>query len=53
MESNDPTHVVAVDRMRNGIMIYFSDGKAGLYLYQALYSWLDKAERVDLELSLQ
>ncbi len=35
--------VIAVDRIRDGLVILFGNGKAGLYSAELLYSMLERA----------
>jgi hypothetical protein len=40
-------HCVALDRMRDGLFIYYEDGSSGLYPDSLLYEMLNRALSLD------
>jgi hypothetical protein len=42
-----PFRIVAVDRLDDGVLVEFADGKSGSYPDTLLYSLLDQAHRPD------
>jgi hypothetical protein len=46
METGAAPHFIALDRMREGLCIHFSDGSKGFYTYALLYSILDQAKEL-------
>jgi hypothetical protein len=46
MNTQDSPHLVAVERIHNSLLLYFSNGKSGVYSDVLLYSILDQSETI-------
>ena len=46
METHDTLHLVAVERVPHSLLLYFSDGRSGVYSDALLYSILNQAEQM-------
>jgi len=46
METHDTLHLVAVERVQHSLLLYFSDGRSGVYSAALLYSILEQAEQI-------
>ena len=46
METDPPPHIVALDRLNNGLCLYFNDGRQGFFSDTLLYSVIDQTEEL-------
>jgi hypothetical protein len=53
MGTTESARIIAVDRLHNGLCIYFADGRSAFYSGGMLHSLLDLAEAISKESPLE
>jgi hypothetical protein len=51
MDKSVAPPVVTIDKMNNGLFIYFADGKFAFYSYDLLYATIETAQVVSPEMN--
>jgi hypothetical protein len=49
MNIPEPTHIIALDRMHDGLFLFFADGRSAFYSESMLHSLLDLAKPIAKE----